>query len=87
VDNGVAANTCLQAWFPGCKIEQFVDFGFFSHWQVTPHWLLSFNVLDVFNQSAPLDPQAAYTTRNYDNAYDQEGAIGRFFQVGFQVKY
>lgn len=86
VDYGEPADTCLQPWFPGCNIKSFTDFDLFSHWQITPTWLINFDILDVFNESAPLDPQAAYTTRNYDNAFEQAGAIGRFYQIGFTVK-
>jgi hypothetical protein len=33
---------------------------------------------------APFDPQAAYNQSNYNMAFAQQGAIGRFFELGLK---
>jgi len=41
-------------------------------------------VLNLFITAAPFDPQAAYNQSNYNMAFAQQGAIGRFFELGLK---
>ena len=86
LDNGEALNTCLQSWVPGCYTKAFYDFDLFGHYDIWKGLQVNLHILNVFNQQAPYDYQAAYGQSNYNNAFEQAGAIGRFFEVGFKYK-
>ncbi len=76
---------CLNSWYTACYIGSFTDFDLFGRYDLSQKLQLNFHVLNLFNRDAPFDPQAAYGTRNYNNAFAQQGAIGRYVQIG--VKY
>jgi iron complex outermembrane receptor protein len=76
--------TCLDPWFLACHTASFTEFDLFGHYQISKQLLLSLHVLNLFNMAAPFDPQAAYNQSNYNNAFAQQGAIGRYFELGLK---
>jgi iron complex outermembrane receptor protein len=76
--------TCLDSWYTACHTASFTDIDLFAHYQVTKQLLVNLHVLNLFNTAAPFDPQAAYNQSNYNNAFAQQGAIGRFFELGLK---
>ncbi len=73
---------CLNAWYTPCYIGSFTDWDLFARYDITKHFNVNAHVLNAFDAKAPFDPQAAYGTRNYNNAFAQQGAIGPFFELG-----
>ena len=84
-DPTFGSNDCLDAWFVECRTASFTDVDVFGKFNVTSSLEINAHVLNLFNKQAPFDPQAAYGQSNYNFAYEQQGAIGRFFTLG--VKY
>jgi iron complex outermembrane receptor protein len=84
---GPGQGGCLNAWFTPCHIASFTDWDLFSHYDLTKQFQVTGHILNLFNRDAPFDPQAAYGTRNYNSAFAQQGAIGRFFEVGFRYLF
>jgi iron complex outermembrane receptor protein len=84
--NGLPLNTCLQSWWPACYTTAWYDFDLFGHYDITHNLQATLHIFNVFNQSAPFDYQAAYGQSNYNMAYAQQGAIGRFFQIGVRYR-
>jgi iron complex outermembrane recepter protein len=73
---------CLDPWFPGCHISSFTDVDLFGHYDVNKKFQVNAHILNVFDRDAPLDPQANYTAKNYSSNWAQQGAVGRFYQIG-----
>jgi iron complex outermembrane receptor protein len=76
--------SCLDPWYTPCHTASFTDFDLFGHYQLTKQLLINLHVLNLFNMAAPFDPQAAYNQSNYNMAFAQQGAIGRFFELGLK---
>jgi len=76
--------SCLDPWFTACHTASFTEFDLFGHYRITKQLLLNLHVLNLFNTAAPFDPQAAYNQSNYNMAFAQQGAIGRFFELGLK---
>jgi iron complex outermembrane receptor protein len=73
---------------PGCRTSDFFDFDLTGSYQINDRIQVYFNVLNLFDASAPLDPvDYAGGGANYNPTYTQAGIIGRFFRIGFHVKY
>ena len=75
---------CMNSWYTHCYISSFTDFDLFGRYQVTKNLLLNAHVLNLFNTLAPFDPQAATGYKNYNSAFAEQGAIGRFFELGLK---
>jgi iron complex outermembrane recepter protein len=84
-DPTLGSNDCLDTWFTGCRTASFTDIDVFAHANVTKALQVNAHVLNLFNKPAPFDPQAAYGQNNYNFSFAQQGAVGRFFELG--VKY
>jgi iron complex outermembrane receptor protein len=76
--------SCLDAWFAPCHTASFTDIDLFGHYHISKQLLVQLHVLNLFNMPAPFDPQAAYNQSNYNMAFAQQGAIGRFFELGLK---
>ena len=73
--------------FPSnCLEKSFTDFDLTASYQVSQHLQLFANVMNLFNSQPPIDP-ANYAGVNYNPTYAQSGIVGRFFKIGFTVKY
>ena len=78
---------CLYPDLPAnCRVQDFWDFDLTSSYQVTSKIELYANILNLFDESPPLNP-ANYAGTNYNPTYAQAGIIGRYFRVGVHVKY
>ncbi|MDD3763307.1 MAG: TonB-dependent receptor [Nevskiales bacterium] len=70
---------------PGnCKLSSFTTFDLFGKVAIGQNWELSGTVLNLFDRMAPFDPYT-YGGTNYNVAFHQAGAVGRFYSMG--VKY
>ena len=76
---------CLNAWWTKCYVASFTDVDWFGRYDVNDKLSINLHILNLFDAKAPFDPQAEYGFKNYDVAFAQQGAIGRFMQIG--VKY
>ncbi len=77
---------CFDTWYTPCRISSFTDFDLFAHYDISDKLTVDLHVLNLLGADAPFDPQANYGQENFNNAFDQQGAIGRFFEVGFKYK-
>ena len=75
--------------FPrSCHVKSFYTVDLTSSYKLTPQLEIYFNVLNVTDKSAPLDPaDYAGAGANYNPTYDQSGIVGRFFRAGLHFKY
>jgi len=73
--------------FPrSCHIKSFWEVDLTGSYQLTPQLSVYANILNLFDQSPPIDP-ADYAGVNYNPTYDQAGIVGRFFRIGAHYKY
>ena len=68
-----------------CHVKRFIDVDMTLNLQVTEKFSIYSNVLNIFDARAPFDPNT-YGGTNYNPAFAQAGAIGRFFRVGANFK-
>ena len=75
--------------FPrSCHVKSFYDVDLTSSYKLTPQLTLYFDVINLTDKSAPLDPaDYAGSGANYNPTYAQEGIVGRFFRAGLKFKY
>ena len=75
--------------FPrSCHVKSFWTIDLTSSYQLTPRIGLYFNILNLTDKSAPLDPaDYAGAGANYNPTYDQSGIVGRYFRAGVHFKY
>jgi iron complex outermembrane recepter protein len=66
-----------------CEVNTFVDVDLYAEYKFSEHFRVHGSVLNVFDKPPPLDMQTYGSAGNYDNAFHDAGAIGRFFMVGF----
>jgi iron complex outermembrane recepter protein len=65
-----------------CKVDRFTDVDLYTEYAFSDHFRVHGSVLNVFNKPPPLDLQTYGSAGNYDNAFHDAGAVGRFFSVG-----
>jgi len=70
--------------FANCRLRAFTTMDLFGKYTGFKNWELTASVMNVFNSMAPLDPYT-YGGVNYNPAWHQSGAVGRFFDFG--IKY
>ena len=69
-------------------VKSFWTIDLTSSYQLTPRIGLYFNILNLTDKSAPLDPaDYAGAGANYNPTYDQSGIVGRYFRAGVHFKY
>jgi iron complex outermembrane receptor protein len=85
-------NACLATAADGvtpfpasCRVGSFTEFDLTGSYQLTDKIALTASVFNVFDRKAPFDP-ADYAGVNYNPTYAQDGAIGRFYNVGVKIK-
>jgi iron complex outermembrane recepter protein len=66
-----------------CQVDRFVDSDFYVEYTVNEHMTVHGTVLNVFDKPPPLDMQTYGSAGNYSNAFSDQGAIGRSFNIGF----
>ncbi|MBS0364365.1 MAG: TonB-dependent receptor [Proteobacteria bacterium] len=93
--NGIDPNTgtydCLQlaggANPPSsCWIASFTYADVYGQYQLNEHLQLTGTVTNVTNRLPPLNT-VTYGGFNYNPSFDQAGAVGRFFELGFSYKH
>lgn len=66
-----------------CEVERFIDADLYLQYTFNEHLSVHGTVLNVFDRQPPLDMQTYGSAGNYSNAFADQGAIGRFFTIGF----
>ncbi|MGB2819171.1 MAG: TonB-dependent receptor, partial [Burkholderiaceae bacterium] len=90
-DNGQYAcgvfDTQGNIW-SGCKLPSFTTFDLFAKWSPTKNWDVNFSIQNLFGKDAPFDPYLAIPYGiNYNQAYHQSGAVGRFYTIGARYRF
>jgi iron complex outermembrane receptor protein len=71
-----------------CKLPSFTTFDLFGKWSPTKNWDINLSIQNLFDRKAPFDPYLAIPYGiNYNQAYHQAGAVGRFFTVGAKYTF
>jgi iron complex outermembrane receptor protein len=81
----VYGSDCIPDGYSSCRVGSFTEFNLTSSYQFTPKIAVTASVMNAFDRKAPLDV-ANYAGNNYNPTYAQDGAIGRFFNLGVKVK-
>jgi iron complex outermembrane recepter protein len=71
---------------PDCRIPSFMTFDVFGRWNINKQLSVSASITNLLNKMAPWDPYT-YGGTNYDPAYHQDGAVGRYFKVGAKYTF
>jgi iron complex outermembrane receptor protein len=72
----------------GCKLPSFTTFDLFAKWSPTKNWDVNFSIQNLFGKDAPFDPYLAIPYGiNYNQAYHQSGAVGRFYTIGARYRF
>jgi len=72
--------------FNHCRSKSFTTFDLFGKYSLSSHLDIRASIDNVFNKTAPFNPYT-YGALNYNSAFTQEGAIGRFLTVGARYKF
>jgi iron complex outermembrane recepter protein len=70
----------------GCKVDSFTTVDLYGVFRGSENWQVDLSVTNLFNKVAPFDPYT-YGGRNYNPAFHQAGAVGRFFTAGFKYTF
>ncbi|MGH8282942.1 MAG: TonB-dependent receptor plug domain-containing protein [Gammaproteobacteria bacterium] len=83
---------CISGGYTGqdvpadCGVPAFWYVDLTGVYHLTDNWSLTAGILNATNKSPPFDP-IDYAGNNYSPTYAQQGAVGRFYQLGLQVKF
>jgi iron complex outermembrane receptor protein len=81
------AGGCRSGWYSACRVASFTDVDLFGHYDLTKKLQINGHILNVLDKDAPFDPEANYGVKNYSSNWAQQGAVGRFFQVGMKYLF
>lgn len=70
-----------------CRIEATWNVDLSASVKVNDNFTLYANVLNVLGIDPPFDPNAAYQLYQYNPAWAQPNAVGRYFRVGARVNF
>ena len=73
-----------------CNVGYFIETDVYGSYQVTTNLQLHASVTNLFNRQPPVDVQtygAGSLSEAYDPAMHQDGAVGRFFMLGFDYDF
>nr|WP_295372148.1 TonB-dependent receptor [uncultured Sphingosinicella sp.] len=86
--NGAGANTCADALYTPdfCRTDSFVTVDLVGSYEVNDRFTFYFNVINLLGADAPINP-ANYAAVNYNPTYTQQGAVGRVFRLGANVRF
>jgi iron complex outermembrane recepter protein len=77
-----------DVWNGNCKLGSFTTFDLFAKWSPTKNWDINFSVQNLFGKEAEFDPYLVLTYGiNYNQAYHQAGAVGRFYTLGARYRF
>lgn len=72
----------------GCKLPSFTTFDLYAKWTPIKNLDINFSIQNVFGRKAPFDPYLVVPyVVNYNQAYHQSGAVGRFFTIGARYSF
>jgi iron complex outermembrane receptor protein len=75
---------CLS-FVESCRVGSFTEFDLTGSYAFTSKISLTASIMNAFDRKAPLDA-ANYAAANYNPTYAQDGAIGRFYNLGVKIK-
>jgi len=73
-----------------CNVGYFLETNLFAAYQLTTNFQLHASVTNLFNKQPPVDVQtygSGSTFLPYDAALHQDGAVGRFMMIGFDLDF
>jgi iron complex outermembrane receptor protein len=82
-------HTLASAWYPYCSVHHFTDVNLYASYAATDHLSVHAAITNLFNTQPPVD-LATYGGAGglaYDSALHQDGAVGRFFLIGANLKF
>lgn len=73
---------------PDCRMPSFTYFDLTGKYTLSSTWSLTAGILNAFNRKPPFDPiDYAGTGASYNPTWAQQGAVGRFFQIGVEAQF
>jgi iron complex outermembrane receptor protein len=72
--------------YGNCKLPYFLTLDLFGKISLSDHLDVTGSITNLTNKVAPFDPYT-YGGLNYDPAFHQEGAVGRFFNIGAKYRF
>ncbi len=72
--------------YSDCSLSSFTTFDLYAKVAFAEHWEMSASALNLFNRMAPFDPYT-YGGFNYNPAFHQAGAVGRFMTLGVRYSF
>ena len=71
-----------------CRLPSFTTFDLFGKWSPTKNLDINFSIQNLFDRKAPFDPYLVISYgNNYNQAWHQAGAVGRFFTIGAKYSF
>jgi len=88
VDGGPACGVYTPAGLPfhGCQSGSFTTIDIYAKLKLSEHAELNGSIRNLANTMAPFNPYT-YGGFNYNPAWTQDGAVGRYFNVGGRYKF
>jgi iron complex outermembrane recepter protein len=88
IDESSGSSSCIQlsATNPHCYIASFTYADLYGQYQWNTHLQLNATVTNITNALAPLNT-ATYGGFNYNPSLDQEGAVGRFYELALHYRF
>jgi iron complex outermembrane recepter protein len=72
----------------GCRLPSFTTVDLFGKWSPTKNLDINFSIQNLLDKKPPFDPYLAISYGiNYNQAFHQSGAVGRFFTVGAKYTF
>jgi iron complex outermembrane recepter protein len=78
-------SNCLSVLPLSCHVGSFTDFDLTGSYSINSHIDITASIMNAFDRKAPLDG-ANYAGVNYNPTFDQQGFIGRFYNLGVKFK-
>jgi iron complex outermembrane receptor protein len=72
--------------FHGCQSGSFTTIDIFAKLKLSEHAELNGSIRNLANTMAPFNPYT-YGGFNYNPAWTQDGAVGRYFNVGGRYRF
>ena len=74
--------------YNGCRLPSFTTFDLFAKWTPIKNLDINFSIQNLFDRKPPFDAYLAFPYGiNYNQAWHQAGAVGRFFTVGAKYSF
>jgi iron complex outermembrane receptor protein len=70
-----------------CTVRAFTEVDLYANYRFNRHASLHASILNLLNAQPPLDVVTYGTSANYDPAFHQAGAVGRFYTAGFTLAF